>query len=61
MTYSLAFTERAATDIINAFEWYEAQCFRLAAVPRPIARGAYAVTTPIITLDVSNAPRYYIR
>ena len=25
MTYSLAFTERAATDIINAFEWYEAQ------------------------------------
>ena len=25
MTYALAFTERAATDVINAFEWYEAQ------------------------------------
>jgi plasmid stabilization system protein ParE len=25
MTYALAFTERAAIDIINAFEWYDAQ------------------------------------
>ena len=25
MTYTLAFTERAAVDIINAFEWYETQ------------------------------------
>jgi plasmid stabilization system protein ParE len=25
MTYPLAFTERAAVDIINAFEWYEAR------------------------------------
>jgi toxin ParE1/3/4 len=25
MTYSLAFTGRAAVDIINAFEWYEAR------------------------------------
>jgi hypothetical protein len=27
MTYSLAFTGRAAVDIINAFEWYEARRF----------------------------------
>jgi plasmid stabilization system protein ParE len=25
MTYALAFTERAAADIINAFEWYDRQ------------------------------------